>query len=52
MKETSVEDVLSGDIIEVGEGHQVPSDCRIIPIKSITLAINLTSFIRESQSIE
>jgi len=35
--EIAAEDLVCGDIIEVGEGQQVPADCRIIKIKSTML---------------
>jgi hypothetical protein len=52
MAKTFTEAVVSGNTVEVGEGHQVPANCRIIPIKSIAFSIDLSSLIRESQPIK
>jgi hypothetical protein len=49
---TYVEDVVSRNIIEVGEGHQVPVDRKIILIKLVTLLIDWNSLKDESQSIK
>lgn len=42
-------ELVCGDLIEVGEGQQVPADCRIVKIKSTMLKADQSALTGESQ---
>jgi Ca2+ transporting ATPase len=48
VQEIEAAKLVCGDIIEVGEGQQVPADCRIVKIKSSTLSADQSALTGES----
>ncbi|KAH0794254.1 SERCA-type calcium-translocating P-type ATPase [Histomonas meleagridis] len=46
--EIDAEDIACGDLVEVGEGHQVPADARVIKIKSTVLTADQSALTGES----